>query len=345
MQEQNSPKQKRGGLRVVFQKAKEFKKMMEEERKLTRLFYKSLEAYYLHIKQSAHEHMDDHDKRLFAESMATIESILQDEENMSWENAYFTEQLLIPLYDDGTLDVELNRRLVEAEDGLSSKSVAYYRAAAKTEDRASKRALLKSLVVDLQWYSQIQELKRFYSRLTRRNTGLIFITSVLLFVLSILLMDYIAQWLPLKWSPAAIKAVGVAMTAGLMGSAFSMLTGMKDWLSKATFDELKVQRRWGYIFTRAIIGLGAALIFTYFIQAGLLEGAFFPKLIFDDADKMKQLDLKNMSLLVVWSFIAGFSEKLVPNIISKTEQKVSVGGTGGSSPSKDKTATPPNAGA
>ena len=36
----------------MVQKAKEFTKMLVEERNLTRLFYKSLEAYYLHIKQS-----------------------------------------------------------------------------------------------------------------------------------------------------------------------------------------------------------------------------------------------------------------------------------------------------
>lgn len=119
------------------------------------------------------------------------------------------------------------------------------------------------------------------------------------------------------------------MTAGLMGSAFSMLIGIKNRLSHATFDELKVQRCWGFIFTRAIIGLGSALILTYFIQAKLLEGTFFPEFIFDDVGKMQQLDLQNLSLLVVWSFIAGFSEKLVPNIISKAEQKVGVAGPGG----------------
>jgi len=328
MPEQDSTKQKRDRQGGVVKKAKELKKTMEEERKLTRLFYKSLEAYYLHIKQSSHVYKDDDDKRQFEESMATIENILQDEENMSWENAYFMEQLLIPLYDDITLDVELNRRLVGAQSDLSPNAVAYYQETAQNGEIPKKRALLKILVVDLQWYSQIQELKRLYSRLTRRNTGLIFIMSVLLFVGSILFLEFAAQWLPFDWSAAAIEAAGVAITAGLMGSTFSMLTGMKDRLSNATFDELKLQRRWAFIFTRAIIGLGAALILTYFIQAKLLEGTFFPEFVFDEAGNMKAIDLQNLSLLVVWSFIAGFSEKLVPYIISKAEQKVEVTGTG-----------------
>ncbi len=333
MSEQKNPKQRRGGLQSVIQSTKEFQKMMVEERKLTRLFYKSLEAHYLHIKQCGNVPKDTHNKQQFAESMATIESILEDEENMSWENAYYMEQLLIPLYDDVTLDIELSRRLVEAQGSLAPKSVAYYQDAAKDAEKASKRALLKSLVSDLQWYDQIRELKRLYSRLTRRNTGFLFIVAVFLFVLSNLLLTFIAQWFEFDWNPAAIEAAGVSMTAGLMGSAFSMLTGMRDRLKTATFDELKVQRRWGFILTRAIIGLGAALILTYFIQAKLLEGTFFPKFTFSDG-KMEMLDLQNLSLLVVWSFIAGFSEKLVPSIISKAEQKVDVAGTGGNVPIK-----------
>ena len=52
MQDLNIPRKKRSGFGAMVQKAKEFTKMLVEERKLTRLFYKSLEAYYLHIKQS-----------------------------------------------------------------------------------------------------------------------------------------------------------------------------------------------------------------------------------------------------------------------------------------------------
>jgi hypothetical protein len=34
---------------------------------------------------------------------------------------------------------------------------------------------------------------------------------------------------------------------------------------------------------------------------------------------------KNLGLLVLWSFIAGFSERLVPNILTQTE--IRLGGT------------------
>ncbi len=34
------------------------------------------------------------------------------------------------------------------------------------------------------------------------------------------------------------------------------------------------------------------------------------------------LDPRSLALLIVWSFLAGFSEKLVPNMLSKTEEKM-----------------------
>lgn len=148
MAEQDSTPKKHTKLGGVFQKANKLKKMMEEERKLTRLFYKSLEANYLNIKQSGRNSKNAQEKDFFEKSMTTIENILQDEENMSWENAYFVEQLLIPLYDDNNLDVELNRRLVDGQSDLSPKKAAYYQEAAKTEDNPKKRALLKKLIAE-----------------------------------------------------------------------------------------------------------------------------------------------------------------------------------------------------
>ena len=34
------------------------------------------------------------------------------------------------------------------------------------------------------------------------------------------------------------------------------------------------------------------------------------------------LDEKNLAILVVWMFLAGFSEKLVPNLLKRTEQRL-----------------------
>lgn len=54
----------------------------------------------------------------------------------------------------------------------------------------------------------------------------------------------------------------------------------------------------------------------------MLSGSVFPDMtaITTSLDP-DQLNGKDLSLFVIWSFIAGFSEKFVPNLLSKTEQK------------------------
>lgn len=294
-----------------------FQIRMEEEPTLTAHFYKSLDASFNQIKDIfGEEQLKEGHTVLFGR----IDELLKSDEK-TWENAYLIQQLMIPLYDENMLEVELHTRLVEAEHTLSEKSYTYYRDSADQADPSKKRALLKRLVVDIQWKHQLQELRRVYSRFARKKTGILFVVSVLLFVATIIVFEMFIRGTAVP----LFETMSIAMVAGMMGAAFSMLIGLKDRLQVATFDELKMQRRYTYILSRTIIGLGAALILTFFIAAELLTGTFFPEFKFaPGSNRMLPLDSKTISLLVVWSFIAGFSEKLVPNIISKAEAKVDI---------------------
>ncbi len=112
-----------------------------------------------------------------------------------------------------------------------------------------------------------------------------------------------------------------AMAAGWMGTSFSMLIGLKNRIQISSISDLKVIHRFDYIFSRALIGMISSLILFYAFQSEILTGTFFP--VFDPLNPQYPLDEKNTALLVIWSFISGFSEKLVPDLLIKTEQKVS----------------------
>jgi hypothetical protein len=79
-----------------------------------------------------------------------------------------------------------------------------------------------------------------------------------------------------------------------------------------------------------------ALLFYVLVLSGILEGALFPKFVMPEfaaqptSDDMKKFLLEtypasgqDFARLTVWSFLAGFSERLVPNILNRTAGEAS----------------------
>lgn len=230
------------------------------------------------------------------------------------------EQLMIPLYSTTRLDVELGRRTVEIERYLSEDMLRFYKEAANDTDRKKKQAVLKNLVGEIWWQTAVFDFRETLATRIRQRTGIVFILSVVAFVTSNFLFEWLGGWVA---DTPTYQTMTVSMAAGVMGAAFSLLIGLRDRLKSASLEELQIQQRFGVILSRVSIGLGAALIMNFFLQANLLSGTLLPEFQFSDG-RMLPLDSVNFSLLIVWSFISGFSEQFVPNIIGQTEDKVTI---------------------
>jgi hypothetical protein len=279
----------------------------EEVQELTAQFYVTLRACVARLGPDA-------DTRA-PKSRQDIETLLNADE-VSWSNAYQIEQLLVDLFDDATLEVEVQSRLIEAESNLHPCLTANYVALTKAATTSvARRALLARLVNDLQWRHTVNEVKRTYSKAVSKSTGLIFILAVALFAAAVVVLAFFNDR---DWRSNSAVLLLIAGLAGGWGAGFSMLASLKSRLDAAEFNDLKLTKSKWILWSRPLIGVGAASILYFFLRSGLLMGPVFPEL---SVTPGTDIPPKSLALLIVWCFIAGFSERLVPTLLAKTENR------------------------
>jgi len=383
------------------------RKKAKEELELIEQFFVTLTATFEQIKVN--------NTKAAPDIVKSIDDLLNVR---NWQNAYEIERLFVDIYDEKTLDVEVDRRLLEAKTNLSESVSSHYAKKVdeipKVDDTTTeekklsiaeeKRAILNRMINDLQWKYALKEASKKYSRKISYLNGYAFIISMALFVLIFGLGKFF------NWE-SNLYYLAISLGAGLVGASFSMVVTSRSRLAASSFDELKALRRPIYVLTRSLIGLGAALILYFILQAGVLTGSVFPTftppelvthktnnvisefIIFDipDATLKKEelkiekssflkigpnlltsdvpgtkdilavetekflasittlsgeelkvltskltnklctladfspfLDFINLALLIFWSIVAGFSEKFVPNLLVKAEEKAMV---------------------
>jgi hypothetical protein len=260
---------------------------------------------------------------------------------------------------------EIRLRLDEAAAEGASATMRLRTAAAEAEGRAldtsnnpptvreaeetSLRALLLEILHQIHWTKQ----RKFYSRplqksVTRRViwAGLF---SFFLFVLPWFII-YFRIVLGYQDIPRGLF-VGLplytALTAGLFGAYFSRLQFIQSYRAHLSIGGLKSANEMASIFLRGAVGMCGGLVVFFFLRSGLLSGNLFPKFpelgLFDvlvpihGADPAPEnapvplrqiLPNPQLALLAIWCFIAGFSERLVPTIVSSTEKQLATAASG-----------------
>src|SRR4051794_16730835 len=149
-----------------------------EIKELTDQFFVTLRAYVARLSAE--------DERRSPKSFAQIEDLLKDDRPKQWSDAYQIEQLIVDLFDDRTLEVELQSRLLEAESNLSPSLAAQYaKLIGGLKTPGERRAVLARMVNDLQWRHTVNEVKRSHAKAITKTTGFVFIASIAAFALTI----------------------------------------------------------------------------------------------------------------------------------------------------------------
>ena len=135
----------------------------------------------------------------------------------------------------------------------------------------------------------------------------------------------------------------VAMVTGLLGASFFMMIQLQQQISEGTLADARDMWTYQLLVLRCIVGIGAASILYFFFKSGLLQGSIWPDLrglgfeviapdsanaAFKISSEPKFIPAQSFALLVVWSFIAGYSQTLVPNLLLQTEGRAGSSKTG-----------------
>ena len=169
------------------------------------------------------------------------------------------------------------------------------------------------------------ERQRHLNRVTRM---LVLLTGIGLGVIAIALYKLVAQ----AEQPERTYLMLYVFAAGLMGGFVSL----QQRLPGLTLTELReLSQSWFTVLMVPINGGVFAIVLHLMFTAGLLEGAMFPKMAqptFDQAEVVGSFynwlvntmpaTGPDVAKLLFWSFVAGFSERFVPQIIKRTADSV-----------------------
>lgn len=271
--------------------------------------------------------------------------------DQAWIEAYRLERLLAVIEPDATLLREVARRVDEAFDQrvpsaerlrtafldlkrtIPSEPPPWQNGEAK-----QLRSMLLDVLEETHWALQ----RKFYSRPIQKSaTRRLVVSGIAAFTLFILpyAWIYLHTWWSDNGPPPVMAWSGLplwtAATAGAFGAMFSRLIYLQYNWDNLSLGALKDAREFASVLLRAAVGMTGAVVVYFFLQSGAVQGSLFPKfnelgleqLYYAKAspDGSATVPLRlilpnvNLALLVVWSFLAGFSERLVPSVLQKTE--------------------------
>jgi hypothetical protein len=260
-----------------------------------------------------------------------------------WDEMYEAESMIVLLLSGAELREEISSRL----DQLSVESLVESETLRRDYEKLLKPpgegqdppsdSLLRNFLLRVMEAIHWNARKKYLARPIRKEaTKNILWCMLIAFVLLVapygyLLVDFHHQVMVSRlWS---LFALYTALTAGLLGAFFSRLMRVQSNWDAMALEEVFLHREFSYTLLRAGVGMCGALIVYFFLRSGIAEGALFPSFSDvkielvqvsgpDTVTMAFALPSKSLALLTFWCFLAGFSERLVPGILSGTEKQL-----------------------
>jgi hypothetical protein len=261
----------------------------------------------------------------------------------NWDAIYRAESLLALLYSGEQLRQELGASLQELKELNKAAADAFRPDCAElvndpggcpvpAPNDTRWNTCLQRLMGAIHWNKNKQYLLReLHAEATRQILWFIFGSALLVIVPYIVYIIYSAiygadgggTW---WWELLPLWA---ALTAGLFGAFFFRLTDIKNRTAGMSVEQAALQRKLPYTLFRAGVGVCGALVVYFFLRSGILgSGSLVPNFENIEIGVHGKMNVAapstDLALLTFWCFLAGFSEKLVPSIISGGEEKLPV---------------------
>jgi len=223
------------------------------------------------------------------------------------------------------------QRLQAAEDNAR----AHAESAQSIVD-CDRRSILAAALDDLQWQYQKNNLVRAALWDSASNLLMFgwFTASIVAFPFFCFVFE---RWTGQHWFSNLLAkfpnyGLYTAISFGLLGAFFSRLTSLNFTSAGLTLEDAENRFSFISLAIRGAVGALGAMVFYYIMRTGIIAAVApdFDKFAFETPHLQTLLAAadvlipsKDWSLLILWSFIAGFSERLVPDTLSKVEAQVS----------------------